>query len=215
MTVAKKVEQIKITKTRLLFLFKGGIKMIYDLIKRNRTYRRFEQDYKINEDTLRELINLARLSSSGANLQPLKYILSSTEEKNNLIFPHLKWANYYKDWDGPEEGERPSAYIIMLGDKNISTNYFWDHGIACQSILLGACEKGFGGCMFGTINKKGLREVLNISDQLEIILVIALGKPKEVVVLEDLKDSKNIKYWRDENGIHYVPKRKLEDIIVK
>lgn len=190
-------------------------KMIYDLIKKNRTYRRFEQNYKINQDTLKELIDLARLSSSGANLQPLKYILSNTEEKNNLIFHHLKWAGYFKDWDGPEEGEKPSAYIIMLGDKNISTNYLWDHGIACQSMLLGACEKGLGGCMFGAVNKKGLKEALNIKDQLEIILVIALGKPKEVVVLEELKDSKNIKYWRDENGVHHVPKRKLEDIIVK
>lgn len=189
--------------------------MIYDLIKKNRTYRRFEQNYKINQDTLKELIDLARLSSSGANLQPLKYILSNTEEKNNLIFHHLKWAGYFKDWDGPEEGEKPSAYIIMLGDKNISTNYLWDHGIACQSMLLGACEKGLGGCMFGAVNKKGLKEALNIKDQLEIILVIALGKPKEVVVLEELKDSKNIKYWRDENGVHHVPKRKLEDIIVK
>ena len=188
--------------------------MIYDLIKKNRTYRRFEQNYKITQDTLKELINLARLSSSGANLQPLKYILSNAVEKNNLIFPNLKWAGYFKDWDGPEEGERPSAYIIMLGDKNISTNYFWDHGIACQSILLGACEKGFGGCMFGSINKKALKEALNISDQLEIILVIALGKPKEVVVLEELKDPKNIKYWRDENEVHHVPKRKLEDIII-
>lgn len=189
--------------------------MIYDLVKKNRTYRRFNQNYKIDNDSLKELIDLARLSSSGGNLQSLKYVLSNTDERNELIFPHLKWANYFKDWDGPVEGERPSAYIIMLGDKNISVNYAWDHGIACQSILLGACEKGFGGCMFGAINKEGLKDALNISDRFEIILVIALGNPKEVVVLEELKDPKNIKYWRDENGVHHVPKRKLDDIIVE
>lgn len=189
--------------------------MIYDLIKKNRTYRRFEQDYPITLDTLKGLVDLARLSSSGSNLQPLKYILSCTKERNALIFSQLRWAGYLKDWDGPEEGERPAAYIVVLGDKNISTNYFWDHGIACQSILLGACEKGLGGCMFASVNKKGLKEALNISDQFEVLLVIALGKPKEVVVLEDLKDPQNVKYWRDENGVHHVPKRRLEDIIIK
>lgn len=188
--------------------------MIYELVKRNRTYRRFYQDVKIERSTLEELIDLARLSSCGGNLQSLKYILSYDEEKNNLIFPHLRWAGYLKDWHGPEEGEKPSAYIVMLGDKEISTNHFWDHGIACQSILLGACEKGLGGCMFGAIDKRGLIEKLRIPDQYELLLVIALGKPKEVVVLEEVKDPKDIQYWRDENGVHHVPKRKLQDIIL-
>jgi nitroreductase len=188
--------------------------MIRELIEKNRTYRRFYQDVKINKETLEELIDLARLSSSGANLQPLKYILSYEEEKNNLIFPHLRWAGYLKDWDGPKEGERPSAYIVMLCDKEISTNCFWDHGIACQSILLGACEKGLGGCMFGSIDRQGLIKALNIPDRYELLLVIALGKPKEKVVIEDMKDPKNVKYWRDENGVHHVPKRKLQDLIL-
>jgi nitroreductase len=187
--------------------------MIKDLILKNRTYRRFYQDVKISTNVLPELIDLARLSSSGANLQSLKYLISNENEKNGLIFQHLKWAGYLTDWDGPEDGEKPSAYIIMLGDKEISTNYFWDHGIACQSILLGACEKGFGGCQFGAVNKDGLRSSLNIPDKYEILLVIALGKPKETVVLEELSDSRNIKYWRDDNDVHHVPKRKLKDII--
>lgn len=157
---------------------------------------------------------MARLSSSGGNLQSLKYILSNEPEKNNLIFQHLKWAGYLSDWNGPEEGEKPSAYIIVLGDKDISTNFFWDHGIACQSILLGACEKGLGGCMFGAVDREGLKHTLNISDRYELLLVIALGKPKETVVLEELKDSGNIRYWRDENKVHHVPKRKLHDIIL-
>ena len=89
-------------------------------------------------------MDLARLSSSGANLQPLKYVLSNEPDKNEIIFRHLKWAAYLKDWNGPEEGEEPSAYIIVLGDKEISGTFFWDHGIACQSILLGAREKGLG-----------------------------------------------------------------------
>lgn len=188
--------------------------MIKELVKKNRTYRRFYEDVKIERETLEELIDLARLSSSGGNLQSLKYILSHDDEKNSLIFPHLRWAGYLTDWDGPEEGERPSAYIVVLGDKEISANHFWDHGIACQSILLGACEKGLGGCMFGASNKQALTEALHIPERYEVILVIALGKPKEVVVLEEVTDPQDIKYWRDEQGVHHVPKRKLEDIIV-
>lgn len=189
--------------------------MIKELIMKNRTYRRFYQDVKIERAELEELIDLARLSSSGANLQSLKYILSNEPDKNNLIFKHLRWAGYLKDWNGPEEGEKPSAYIIMLGDTEISTNYFWDHGIACQSILLGACEKGLGGCMFGSIDRQGLRSTLNIPERYAVLLVIALGKPKEIVVLEEMPGEGDVKYWRSDDGVHHVPKRKLKDIILE
>jgi len=187
---------------------------IRELVLKNRSYRRFYQNEKIERTLLEELVDLARLSSSGANLQPLKYVLSNEPDKNEIIFRHLKWAAYLKDWNGPEEGEKPSAYIIVLGDKEISGNFFWDHGIACQSILLGACEKGLGGCMFGSVDKKGLAEKLDIPERYDILVVIALGKPKEKVVLEDLNETGDIKYWRDENGVHHVPKRKLKDIIL-
>lgn len=189
--------------------------MIKELVEKNRSYRKFYQEVGIDRDVLEELIDLARISSSGANLQPLKYHISNEPNKNKLIFQHLKWAGYLTEWDGPEEGEKPSAYIVMLGDKDISSNYFWDHGIACQSILLGACEKGLGGCMFGAIDRDSLKNALNIPDKYEVLLVIALGKPKEIVVLEELSESDDIKYWRDENGVHHVPKRKLQDIILE
>lgn len=188
--------------------------MIKDLILKNRTYRRFYEDVKLDESTLKELVDLARLSSSGANLQSLKYIISYTEEKNNTIFPHLRWAGYLKDWNGPEEGERPTGYIVMVADKEISKNYFWDHGIACQSILLGATEKGLGGCMFGSIDREKLIEGLKIPERYELLLVIALGKPKEEVVLEELNEAGDIKYYRDENKVHHVPKRNLEEVIL-
>lgn len=188
--------------------------MIKELILKNRSYRRFYQDFKLEVTTLEELVDLARLSGSGANLQSLKYIISSDETKNNLIFSCLNWAGYYKNWNGPIEGERPSGYIVILGDTKISPNCYWDHGIAAQSILLGAVEKDLGGCMFGSIKREKLIEALGIEEQYNLLLVIALGKPKEVVVLEELEND-DIKYWRDENEIHHVPKRKLKDIIVK
>jgi len=189
--------------------------MIKDLIIKNRSYRRFYQDAAIEKQTLRDLVDLARLSASAGNMQSLKYILSCEPQKNADIFKHLRWAAYYKDWPGPIEGERPAGYIIILCDTSISTNYFCDHGIASQSILLGATEKGLGGCIFASIDKEGLRKTLNINDKFEILLAIALGKPKEKVVLEKVGPDGNIKYWRDESAVHHVPKRSLDEIIIE
>jgi len=189
--------------------------MIRELIERNRTYRRFYQDVEVSQETLRELIDLARLSSTGGNLQSLKYVLSQTPETNMAIFETLKWAGYLKDWDGPVEGEKPSAYVVVLHDQKISKGFYWDHGIAVQSILLGATEKGLGGCQFNAVNRVNLAQVLALPDHFEILTVIALGKPKEVVVIEELGESGDIKYWRDQHGIHHVPKRPLDELIIK
>lgn len=188
--------------------------MIKDLIRKNRSYRRFYQDISIETETLMELVDLARLSASSANKQPLKYILSSDPEKNALIYPHLAWAGYLPEWPGPSEGERPSAYIIILGDKEISQSFSVDQGIASQSILLGASEKGLGGCNIGSIQKKKLRKALNIPPRYRILLVIALGKPKETVKIETVGPDGDIKYWHDEEGVHHVPKRPLDELII-
>jgi len=188
--------------------------MLKDFVAKNRSYRRFYQDVPITMDVLRELIDLARLSACGGNWQPLKYILSCTPEKNASIFQHLFWASHFKDWLGPEDGEKPSAHIIILGDTEIRKNFGCDHGIAVQSILLGATEKGLGGCMHGSINREGLRETLQIPSNYEILLAVSLGKPKEKVVIEPVGADGNIIYWRDNEGVHHLPKRSLEDIIV-
>jgi nitroreductase len=188
--------------------------MLKDLIARNRSCRRFFQETTIEHDTLRELVDLARLSPSAANLQPLKYILSCDPRKNARIFRNLAWAGYLKDWPGPSEGERPSAYIIILADREIAFSVDCDHGIAAQSILLGATEKGLGGCILGAVNREGLRSVLDIPSRYEILLVLALGKPREKVVIETVGDDREIKYWRDAQGVHHVPKRPLDEIIV-
>lgn len=189
--------------------------MLNDLILRNRSYRKFYQEFKISEITLLELVDLARLSASARNMQSFKYILCCDSERNNLIFSTLAWATYLKDWNGPVEGERPSAYIIMLNDTTLSNNYFCDHGIAAQSILLGATEKGLGGCIIVNIAREKLIKSLKIPENFEIIQIIALGKPKETVVIEPLDKNGDIKYWRDENQVHHVPKRSLNDIILK
>jgi nitroreductase len=188
--------------------------MLHDLILRNRSYRRFFQDERIELSTLRQLVDLARLSASASNLQPLKYILSHEPATNARIFPYLRWAAYLKDWNGPEEGERPAAYIVILNDMHLSQAVGADHGIAAQSILLGAAEAGLGGCMIASINRNGLREALGIPDTFEIPLVLALGKPKEEVRIEAVGPSGDIRYWRDSSDVHHVPKRSLDDIII-
>jgi nitroreductase len=193
---------------------KGGFEMIRDLILRNRSYRRFYQEVDINLETLRELVDLARFSPSARNAQPLKYILSCEHQRNSLIFPHLAWAGYLTDWSGPCDEERPSAYIVILGDTEIGRSFGCDHGIAAQSIMLGATEKGLGGCIIASIEKEGLRKALKILPQYEILLVLALGKPKETVVIEKVRSDGDIKYWRDSKGVHHVPKRPLDDIII-
>lgn len=180
---------------------------------KNRSYRRFHQEKQISKETLKSLVNLARLSPSGRNLQPLKYFLSVDKKMNEILFPHLAWAGYLKDWDGPIEGERPSAYIVQLGDKRLTSNFSQDPGIACQSILLGAVEKGLGGCMIGSIKKEKLHAALNLPEHFEIVLVIALGEPIEEIVIDEVKLD-DIKYWRDDKAIHHVPKRSLDDLII-
>ncbi len=188
--------------------------MIRDLIIKNRSYRRFHQEVTIEREVLRELVELARLSPSAGNLQPLKYVLSCDEQTNGLIFPHLAWAGYLKDWPGPCEGERPSAYIVILAETKQDNYAGCDHGIAAQSILLGAAEKGLGGCIIASINRNELAKTLNIPSTYEILLVLALGKPGETVVIETVGNSGDIKYWRDGQGIHHVPKRPLDEIII-
>jgi nitroreductase len=189
--------------------------MIKELVSRNRSYRRFDQQIPIDRETLRELVDLARLSASVANRQPLKYCLSHDPYTNDQIFPHLGWAGYLQDWPGPAEGERPAAYILLLADTEITKNVGCDHGIAAQSILLGAVEKGLGGCMIGAFHRQNLQKALKLPTRYELLLVIALGKPKETVVIETVGPDGDIKYWRDADGVHHVPKRPLDDLIVE
>ena len=189
--------------------------MLNELIKKNRSYRRFYQNERVSVDTLKDLVNLARLSPIEANFQELKYILSNDPDKNEAVFSCLKWAAFLREWDGPQQGERPSAYIIIVKDTTIKENMGIGHGIAAQSILLGATEKGLGGCMLLSIDKAALREALALNGQFEILLVIALGKPCEEIIIDEIDSGESTKYWRDEKSRHHVPKRKLDDIIVE
>jgi nitroreductase len=190
------------------------VSSLRDLVLRNRSYRRFDESHRILHQELVELVGLARCTASATNRQPLKYFLSADPETNDRIFPCLFWAAFLKDWKGPAPGERPTAYIVILIDETLTKDWWCDDGIAAQTMLLGAVEKGLGGCMVGAINKDRLRGELAIPEHLMIRLVLALGKPAEKVVLEELQPGGDTRYWRDEEGVHHVPKRGLAELII-
>ncbi|MDX1777179.1 MAG: nitroreductase family protein, partial [Desulfobulbales bacterium] len=152
--------------------------MLYKLISKTRTFRRFKEDEPIAMETLRYLVDLARLGGSARNMQPLKYVLVNVPALNARIFSHLAWAGYLQDWAGPKEGERPAAYIVCLLDTRLSGAADCDLGIATQNILLGACEKGLGGCRIASLSP-GLPDVLGLDEYLRILMVLALGRPVE------------------------------------
>jgi nitroreductase len=191
-----------------------GVSMFRDLVLRNRSYRRFNQAKRISPADLRELVDLARQTPSGRNLQPLKYLLVTSDEVSAKVFPLLGWAGYLKDWGGPAEDERPAAYVVVLGDTTISPTFGIDPGIAAQTLLLGAVEQGLGGCILATVKRDELRELCHIPEHLEILYVIALGEPVEKVVIEEVKPDSDIKYWRDAQQGHHVPKRAISDLII-
>lgn len=188
---------------------------LLELVTKTRAYRRFDESKKIPRQDLVDLLECVRRVASGANLQPLRYHISYTEEENAAVFNTLKWAGYLEDWDGPEKGERPAGYVAVLRDTEVKdVAAATDAGIALQTILLGAVEKGYGGCVFASIDRDTLRKIISLDERYEIMFVIALGVPVEEVVLEELKSGGDIKYYRDGNEVHHVPKRKLEDIML-
>ena len=186
----------------------------FDLVKANRSYRRFFEAETITRETLLTLVDYARLVPSGANKQALKYYIAWEKDQNAQIFATIGWAGYLKDWQGPVPGERPAAYIVLVQDKNYKMATSFDAGIAAQTILLGATQLGLGGCIIGNVQREILQTALPLADTMEIVLVIALGKPKETVVLEEIEKVRDIKYWRDTQQIHHVPKRPLKDIVL-
>lgn len=185
-----------------------------ELLIRSRSIRKFIEKEKIEIRVLKEIIEDVRLMPSAANLQPLRFVLISRQETCESIFPLLRWAAYLKDWGGPEKGQRPAAYIILLGDRKISPYIDWDCGFALQTLLLSAVDKGFGGCAIASFDKGKINELLDLSDNLETACVVALGKPAETVVIDPVKNG-DIRYWRDEKAVHHVPKRSVEELVFR
>lgn len=190
---------------------------IRDLIRKTRTVRRYREKRLIDETQIRELVELARIGGSARNGQSLKYMIITEPKLRERIFPLLKWAGYLRDWPGPAPGERPTAYIVCLLDRKLckgpEREAHFDLGIATQNLLLGACEKGIYGCRIAAFSRD-ISKVLYLDSRFKVLLVVALGYPGEHVVLEPMTENGDIRYWRDEKGVHHVPKRSLDDIIL-
>ena len=189
--------------------------MLSDLVLKNRSYRAFAQGVQIPEERIRAWIDLARRCPSARNAQPLKYAVATDAETCAKILPHTYWARSL----GivlPPEGHAPVAYVIICHDTTVSSiNNFslMDVGIAAQTLLLAATEDGFGGCMIGSLTADTIRDILSIPAHLTPLLAIGLGKPDETVVLTEAENGA-IHYYRDENNVHYVPKRPLDEVIL-
>lgn len=190
--------------------------MLRDLVLKNRSYRTFAPGVRIPEERIRAWIDLARQCPSARNAQPLKYAVVTDTETCAKILPHTYWAGSL-GIQLPPVGHEPTAYIVVCHDTTVCpVNNFslMDIGICAQTILLAATEEGFGGCMIGSLKAEAVREVLSIPEALTPLLAIGLGKPDETVVLTEAPDSASVRYYRDENNVHYVPKRPLDDIIL-
>ncbi len=185
------------------------------IVLANRSYRRFDAGHRVDMEVLDDLVALARATPSAANRQPLRYVLCTSPAMCARIYDTLAWAAYLPDWRGPAPAERPTAYIVILAEASLakSPDAEVDLGIAAQTILLGAAEKGLGGCMFLSIRREALAQVLGLPASLPVALAIALGKPVETVVLEDLPPGGSVKYYRDAEGRHHVPKRTLAELV--
>ena len=162
------------------------------------------------------MIEAASLCGSAGNLQRLRYLPVCGADCAR-VFPHLRWAAYLPAWGGPAPDERPTGYMIVLCPASDAAqfNLGIDVGLAAQSVLLTAREMGLGGCMFASADRASLLDAFGLDKETwAIALVIALGEPLEEVRLVPVEGD-NVKYYRDENGVHYVPKRTAEELTVK
>ena len=187
-----------------------GKNSTYEKIRSRRTIRKYLQK-AVPEEVLLKCVDAARLSPSGANMQPLSYIIVNDQKLLRKVFSTLSWAGYLPDYQ-PREEEMPRAYIIILLDEEISRTPNHDAGIAAMGISMVAYDEGLGSCILGAVDREKLSEILEVPKCLAVVLVVALGYPAENPVVETVKAG-DIKYWLDENGVLHVPKRDLKDIV--
>ena len=191
--------------------------MLIDLIKANRSYRGYDHSRAVTRDELLKMVEAARLCPSSVNVQPLKYFLAYTPEVVSVIQSETKWAKGLPELALPHPGKEPTAFIVICQDAGINANlsrFQRDVGIVAQTMLLTAVEMGLGGCMIGNFNAGSVHDVLGLDEEIKPLLIVAIGKPDETILLTDVVDGKT-GYYRDEQDRHYVPKRALSDIVIE
>lgn len=191
--------------------------MLKDLVAKNRSYRGYDESVKITREQLLDIVDAARLTPFSQNFQSFKYYLSCDAETNAKIQPLTGWARWLQPMVLPHPGKCPTAFVVICYDKTIgpgAQRFSKDIGIVAQTMLLRAVEMDLGGIMIGNFSPEKVSEALALDENLQPVLIVAFGKPDEQVVLTDLGEDGSINYYRDENDVHYVPKRKLEDLII-
>lgn len=185
---------------------------IAKLLQANRSFRRFNEAEQIPLELAQSWIENLRFTASMRNAQPLKYVIIANYSLE-AIYPHLRWAGYLKDWDGPAVGERPPLLILQLLDSELSTTSRFDEGIHLAALTLQACEMGYGCCIIAAFNAKEITSLLQIPERYKPLCVVAIGRPKEKVEIVPLKENQ-IAYYRTEDGTHCVPKRSGSDLLL-
>ena len=184
---------------------------LYELILSRRSIRQFKPK-PVSRDILVKLVNAARLAPSGANLQPLEFVVIDDEAVKKRFFPCLRWAAYIAPEGNPKPGQEPTAYIVILANLQVSEKgYERDVGAAVENMILTACEEGVGSCWIASADLDKIQELLKIPRDCRVDSVLALGYPNEEPVIEEMKES--VKYWKDAGNRLHVPKRALDDII--
>ena len=183
-----------------------------DLVCKARSCRRFVEENPVGPDTLRTLVNCVRRTTSARNRQPLRYMAVSDADTRLQLFAHTNWATVL-GWKGPPPGERPTGFIVILSTVPASMPVYYDTAIAAQTMQLHATSMGLGCCMLNNFPRDPVRTLLVIPEDMEIMLLLAFGVPKETRVILDARAGDDLQYWRDENGVHYVPKLALEDVL--
>lgn len=186
-----------------------------ELVCKARSYRRFDARERVPESVLENLVDAVRCAPSAVNLQPLRYAISTSSAVNDRIFSHLRWAGLLKEWKGPTEAERPTAYIVIGNAGAENRNSAWDLGIAGQTLQLGITAAGYGCCMIGNMDAKAIHAIVDFPEDVRVELVIAIGKVMEDVQLDELAEGQPTAYWRDEQGRHHVPKRPLKAVLLR
>lgn len=191
--------------------------MFLDLVKKSRSYRGFNENRAVTKQELEYLVECARFAPSSSNIQALKFFLAWEPETVGVIQPLTNWAKALKDIHLPHPGKNPTAFVVICQDKEVNDSpamFQRDVGIAAQTMLLAAADMGLGGCMIANFSAGALREALKLPETIAPMLVVALGEPDEKVVLTELPESGATSYYRDENDVHYVPKRPLDQLIL-
>lgn len=193
------------------------MKNFKELVTINRSYRGYDESRRLTREELEDFVDCARLAPSSVNAQPFRYYLAWEKEEVDRVQALTKWARALPQMTLPHPGHCPTGFVVICQDTNLGESlqrYLKDVGIVAQTMLLAAAEQGLGGCMIGNFNGEEVKKELALPENLVPMLIVAFGKPDETIVLTELEEGGSCNYYRDENDVHYVPKRKLEDVVI-